>query len=526
MEKILNNLKLDFVQENNGVYLIKDKAFFVHDTRSKINQHNLYLEYAHRGIKLFQLTNQIDEIKLTNFVKSKLLIHTEKLYARRCEVDWITQSEFNVILNAYHIQGKANCHYSVGIKHNGELIGGMGFNRSKFGWLLCRLVFTDKAVVGGAGKMLNFFREFSDLPIETFSNTAYSDGGIYSTLGFVCTKTNKSDMWYVDPTGKLLNRRKYQKKNLPDILPVFDASKTEVENMLANGYDVFYGAGTKRWELDTSAKQYFIYKLTNTINGKIYIGKTHQPQVRFEQHKRSAVTGKTRLYTAMRKHGIDAFLFEVLHACDRADANDWEQRYIEQFNCCVLDGCNGYNMTRGGDGFDSESSSFFVNERTAAGNNPFSKNNGGDLMSKAINKRRIADGTHNFLSIEHRARISDTQKKLIESGAHLFLDGSKSSETQKTRIADGTHHILSSEFKEKNKQLAAAQIADGTHNFTKEISCPVCGHTGKGTVMTRWHFDNCGKKKETWNDGIKNYTVIAGQEQPHWVRGMVPRKKK
>ena len=46
---------------------------------------------------------------------------------------------------------------------------------------------------------------------------------------------------------------------------------------------------------------------------------------------------------------------------------------------------------------------------------------------------------------------------------------------------------------EEAKELAATRLARGTHNFTQPLICPHCNTQGKGSVMNRWHFNNCKK---------------------------------
>jgi group I intron endonuclease len=58
-----------------------------------------------------------------------------------------------------------------------------------------------------------------------------------------------------------------------------------------------------------------IYKITNTVNGKIYIGQTVQknPKMRWYAHLDYARKGrKSYLYDSMRKHGVDNFYWEII----------------------------------------------------------------------------------------------------------------------------------------------------------------------------------------------------------------------
>jgi len=92
-----------------------------------------------------------------------------------------------------------------------------------------------------------------------------------------------------------------------------------------------------------------IYKFTNKVNHKIYIGKSVNVYGRYESHKKTALSGKkTLFYNALRKYGIDNFDFEIIKECSREELNEYEKFYIK-----LYDSNNpqyGYNMTPGGDG--------------------------------------------------------------------------------------------------------------------------------------------------------------------------------
>lgn len=97
-----------------------------------------------------------------------------------------------------------------------------------------------------------------------------------------------------------------------------------------------------------------IYKITNKINGKIYIGKTFRtPQIRWSEHKQySHLTDRynTPLYYAMRKYGIDNFDFTVIedNINNVVELNEREKYYIEFYNSTSHE--DGYNVVLGGDG--------------------------------------------------------------------------------------------------------------------------------------------------------------------------------
>ena len=92
----------------------------------------------------------------------------------------------------------------------------------------------------------------------------------------------------------------------------------------------------------------YIYKITNTINDKIYVGKTHNSlEKRWKEHLRDSVRFFNRpLYSAMRKYGTDCFKIELIEECARDDAEQREKYWIKYYNSFG----DGYNATLGGDG--------------------------------------------------------------------------------------------------------------------------------------------------------------------------------
>ena len=101
----------------------------------------------------------------------------------------------------------------------------------------------------------------------------------------------------------------------------------------------------------------YIYKITNNINGKLYIGKTEysNPIKRWYEHKndyKKERMGKRPLYDAMNKYGIDNFCFNVIDSeVDNEKLCEKERYYIEKYRTYVgFSDCNGYNATLGGDG--------------------------------------------------------------------------------------------------------------------------------------------------------------------------------
>lgn len=94
----------------------------------------------------------------------------------------------------------------------------------------------------------------------------------------------------------------------------------------------------------------YIYKITNKINNKIYIGKTsYSLEKRFQEHCRDSKKLELQnrpLYSAMRKYGIENFVIELIEECDDENVNARECYWIKYYNACHY----GYNATLGGEG--------------------------------------------------------------------------------------------------------------------------------------------------------------------------------
>ena len=94
----------------------------------------------------------------------------------------------------------------------------------------------------------------------------------------------------------------------------------------------------------------YIYKITNSINGKIYIGKTSRTiEERFREHCQDSKRRQAEhrpLYSAMRKYGVQNFSVEEIEQCEDSAAEEREIYWISQYGSFG----NGYNATIGGDG--------------------------------------------------------------------------------------------------------------------------------------------------------------------------------
>lgn len=146
----------------------------------------------------------------------------------------------------------------------------------------------------------------------------------------------------------------------------------------------------------------YIYKVTNTTNGNIYIGQTTRtPQVRWNQHQRDAFYPNredynTKFHRAIRKYGVDSFTCELVERCCDDSLNDREMYWISFFD--TFNTKHGYNCTSGG------GSDFCVSSETR----------------KKISESKSGERNHYYgkhLTKEHREKIGNSQRGAL---SHMY----------------------------------------------------------------------------------------------------------
>ena len=90
-----------------------------------------------------------------------------------------------------------------------------------------------------------------------------------------------------------------------------------------------------------------IYKITNLINGKSYIGQSKVDVFkRWKKHQNALKTLDIPLYKAINKHKLKNFKFELIEECGLDIIDNREMYWIDYFDTYK----NGYNCTLGGEG--------------------------------------------------------------------------------------------------------------------------------------------------------------------------------
>ena len=92
---------------------------------------------------------------------------------------------------------------------------------------------------------------------------------------------------------------------------------------------------------------YSIYRATNIINNKIYIGFTKDLSIRIKSHRHNYKRKNTKFYNAIKKYGWNAFIWEIIYQSHDEDycLNVIEPLLISEYDTIN----NGYNTCIGGE---------------------------------------------------------------------------------------------------------------------------------------------------------------------------------
>ena len=150
-----------------------------------------------------------------------------------------------------------------------------------------------------------------------------------------------------------------------------------------------------------------IYKITNTVNGKSYIGQTiHDAEkTRIRDHLKDNNRGSQLVRLAVKKYGRDAFAYEILHDGIIPEFLDTlEKEAIKKFNTVSP---HGYNLTTGGVEHEVLSETRQKISKALSGvSKPPTRGMLGKRHTKASRKKMSDSHQGKKLSKEHRKNIS------------------------------------------------------------------------------------------------------------------------
>ena len=215
------------------------------------------------GIELIHINDFLWHNKkeiVKDIIAKRLGIISNKVFARKCKVQHVTNQVASNFVEDNHLQGAVNCKYAIGLYYENELISVMTFSKARFSrsveYELCR--FCNKigvTVVGGFSRMLKrFIRDTNCKSLVSYCDVSLFSGNIYKQHGFTLMHRSSPNYKYFKVNSsplELFSRNKFQKHKLSVTLNEFSEKLTEYENMLANGYDRIWDCGNDVYTLTT-----------------------------------------------------------------------------------------------------------------------------------------------------------------------------------------------------------------------------------------------------------------------------------
>lgn len=187
---------------------------------------------------------------------------------------------------------------------------------------------------------------------------------------------------------------------------------------------------------------FIIYKTTNQIDGKYYIG-AHQT---FDIDDGYMGSGKY-LKRAINKYGIENFTKEILHFCNNADEMYEKEKQI--VNEDIVKNSNTYNIKMGGSG-------------------------GWDHIDFKGKPR----------SESFKRKLRGPRPQITGANNHFY--GKKHSKE--------TLDIITANSRKNSKRVYEQRMKVGNHP-NNSVECPHCNKVGQYRAMKRWHFDNCNERE-------------------------------
>lgn len=224
-----------------------------------------------------------------------------------------------------------------------------------------------------------------------------------------------------------------------------------------------------------------IYKITNVVNNKIYIGSTTNLKSRVAHHKsylRRGIHGNKHLQAAYTKYGEESFKFELIEECLEKDLQVKEKQLCEFYK--ANDKNYGYNIAI------VEEDRFLIPK---------------EYYTIAASKRKkTCEERGYYFSEETKNRISESNK-----GKKGFWKGKTHSEASKQKIREARKGTkLSDETKEKLSEAGKERrftkdhkekLGDAQRKIAQRLKkCDYCDVVMGELNCRKYHDNHCKNK--------------------------------
>lgn len=271
----------------------------------------------------------------------------------------------------------------------------------------------------------------------------------------------------------------------------------------------------------------YIYKIVNSVNNKIYVGKTTRTlDKRLEEHRCEAQRYaedplnfgyKTKIYPAMSKYGIDNFDIFLIEEVNDDLLNEREMYWIAELHC--LDDSFGYNISPGGLGgplFKGHHHSEETRRKLSLMRKGRVSNRKGIEMSKDQKDKISFSLKRYYLTSESRITASNAAKKVWKirnergttnttNGMHIYNDGQ--SEIRAYTKPDG--------FVEGRLPVNNQKTSDAVRNYYTTVSPEILQERRARAAETvnNWTQEKRDSIRNKISIASKNYRASMSQEE-------------
>ncbi len=232
--KTNRNWEIDIYIPSKQIAIEYD-GFYWHSEQSPNYHLNKTIECEKLGIQLIHIFEDEWMFK-QDIVKSRIkqilnINDNKRIHARKCIIKEIDPKVKNEFLETYHIQGKDASKIKLGAFYNEKLISVMTFGKGNISkgsrsqdkvWELNRFCSnSDYHIPGIAGKLLSYFKKnFEWKEIFSYSDRRWSQGNLYTILGFELEHITNPNYWYLKDYSRIhrfgLRKTKDEPKDIPE----------------------------------------------------------------------------------------------------------------------------------------------------------------------------------------------------------------------------------------------------------------------------------------------------------------------
>lgn len=256
-KKVFGNYEADIWIEShnvaieiNGIYwhsvAHKDKNYHAH--KAKLAQD--------KNIKLLQfwdteIDNNFDLV--LSMIKHSLML-SKKRYARKYKINYTPDKcKVKHFLNKSHLQGYCSYSSAITLEKNNKIYAVATFRKPRFNKnydaeLIRLAIKKNYSIMGAPSKLITNYVRRTHNSVISYANKLYSEGNVYEKIGFDFIRTTQPNYVWIKKDIQL-SRYKTQKSKLSKLLPNFDSTKSESENMILAGFTKVYDAGNEVFAL-------------------------------------------------------------------------------------------------------------------------------------------------------------------------------------------------------------------------------------------------------------------------------------